>query len=315
MAKKPAPELQEASFDDDDISVDNDAAKIAYVLCVKNDARGRVYDADGNPIKDPEYPKRRNLLLRSSVNWPKDTKDPFTGKDRPKGRYLIRYYDGCTTLFIDDQPKDPTIMEPLIAGTRELHFNNGFLYIDEYDTMLKTYCDWASWNEGSKFRNKRVDAIFKLLDTEEMRRKEAVSMDRIEEALMLAKNAPVKQMRVHAKYLEVAEIDSQTMRALSDDAIRTEYRKAAMHNPEEFIKTYNDKSIHLKHWINMAVACGDLSFSLIPNRAVWAKIGKEICDTTGLTTNEGILNRLIELAKTEAGTEFRERLETVYGKR
>lgn len=307
-AKKPT------VFVDDDEEIIDDQGKIVYVLCTKNEARGRVYDVDGRPLKDPEYPRGRNLLLRSSVNW-KGEKDPFTGKDRPKGRYLIRYYDGCTSLFIDDQPKDPTIMEPLVAGTRKLSFEYGYLSIDEFDTMLKTYCDWASWNEGSPYKNRRVDSIFKLLDTETMRREESIKVDKIEEALALAKKAPVKHMRVHARYLEISEIDSQTMRALSDDAIRTEYRKAAMHNPDEFIKTFNDKSIHLKHWIGIAIASGELSTTIIPNRVVWAKVGVEVCDTTGLTTNEGILNKLIEFAKTEAGTEFRERLETLYNKR
>lgn len=310
MAKKPTVDLLNA---EDEVEVE-EGGNVVYVLCMKNETRGRVYDADGRPIKEPEYQKRKNLLLRSSVNWP-GGKDPFTDKDRRRGRYLIRYYDGCTTLFIDDQPKDPTIIEPLMAGTKELFFNYGFLMIDEYDTMLKTYCDWASWNEGSLFRNQRVNPIFKLLDNEVLRREEAANMDSIEEAFALAKKAHVKHMRVHAKYLEISDIDPQTMRALSDEAIRTEYRKAAMHNPAEFIKTYNDKSIHVKHWINLAVSSGDLSFTLIPNRVVWAKIGVEVCDTTGLTTNEGILNRLIELAKTESGAEFKERLEAVYGKR
>lgn len=308
--KKQTPDILDA---DEDVSID-DGGNVVYVLCMKNEIRGRVYDADGNPIKEPEYQKRKNLLLRSSMNWPGGI-DPFTGKERRKGRYLIRYYDGCTTLFIDDQPKDPTIIEPLVAGTKELFFNYGYLSIDEYDTMLKTYCDWASWNEGSPYRNNRVNAIFKLLDTEELRREEAANMDKVEEALLLAKKATVKHMRVHARYLEISDIDPQTMRALSDDAIRTEYRKAAMHNSADFIKSYNDKSIHLKHWINLAMASGDLSSTLIPNRVVWSKIGVEVCDTTGLMTNDGILNRLIELAKTEAGTEFRERLETLYGKR
>lgn len=301
------------TLDDEEI-IDEDLGKIVYVLCTKNEARGRVYDADGRPLKDPEYPRARNLLTRSSINW-RGEKDPFSGKDRPKGRYLLRFYDGCTTLFVDDQPKDPTILEPLMAGTRDLSFNNGYLSIDQYDTMLKTYCDWCSWNEVSPYRRTQVQPIFKLLDTEEMRREEAANMDKIMEAMVLAEKAPVKHMRVHARYLGVSEVDSQTMRALSDNAIRTEYRKAAMHDPSGFIKSYNDKSIHLKHWINLAVASGDLSFTIIPNRVVWSKIGVEVCDTTGLNNSDAILNRLIELAKTDSGAEFKDRLETMYGKR
>lgn len=308
MAKKNT----EVLFDDEDEIIE-DSGKVVYVLSIKNEARGRVYDADGNPIKDPEYTKCRNLLRRSSINWPGGT-DPFSQKPRPKGRYPIRYYDGCTTLFVDDQPKDPAVLEPLIAGTKELNFNYGYLTIDEYETILKTYCDWASWNEGSPYRVNRVDAIYKLLDSEEVRKAEAKKLDMMDEASSMAKKATVKHMRIHARFLKIPDIDEKTMRALSDEAIRTEYRKMAMHDPAGFIKTFNDKSIHIKHWIEKALASGELSTSVIPNRVVWAKRGVEVCDISGLQTTDGIMNKLIELAQTDAGTEFKEHLEAFYNK-
>ena len=304
--------VEAISFEEDDV-VQDEGGNIVYVLCVKNEARGRVYDVDGRPIKDPEYPKRRNLLLRSSINWP-GGEDPFSKKIRPRGRYLIRYYDGCTTLFIDSQPDAPQVLEPLIAGTREQHFIDGYLMVDSFDKMLKTYCDWASWNDGSPYRVQKVGAIFKLLDTEEMRRKEANDLDLVEKALEIAKKASVKHMRIHAKFLDVAEVDSQTMRALSDSAIRTEYRKAAMNNPKFFIETYNDKSMHIKHWIELAFANGELSSTQVPNRIVWTKRGIEVCDTSGLQTMDGIMNKLIELAQTDLGTEFKFALEALYNK-
>lgn len=313
MAKKNNEPQGEVLFVDDETYINDLDHKLAYVLCVKNEARGRVYDADGRPLKDPEYSKRRNLLMRSAINWP-GGKDPFTDKQRARGRYLIRYYDGCTTLFIDDQPKDPTTLEPLIAGTREFLFNDGFLFVDAADTMLLKYVDWASWNEGSPYRSRRTDAIYKLHDTEQMRKEEAEQMDKVEQALAIAKKAPVKHMRIHAKFLEIPEVDTQTSRPLSDEAIRTEYRKAAMHKPNEFIKTYNDKSIHLKHWITQALASGELSTTMIPNRAVWAKRGIEICDLSGLQSTEGILNKLIEFANSDMGSEFKEHLESLYNK-
>lgn len=311
MAKQKNPEIFSENNDGDVVM--DDAGKIVYVLILKNEKRGRVFDIDGNPVKDPEYQRRRNLLLRSSINW-RGGKDPFSGKERARGRYLIRYYDGCDTLFIDDQPKEPTILEPLMAGTRELHFINGKLFVDEYDTMLKTYCDWASWNADSPYRNPRVDAIFRLLDTEEERRAEAIKLDMVEEALALAKKATSKHMRVHARYLKIDDVDEQTMRPLSDDAIRVEYRKAAMHDPEGFVRSFNDKSIHLKQWIELALGSGELSTSLIPNRVVWAKKGSEVCDTSGLTSHEGVLNKLIEFAQTDRGSDFKQQLEALYNR-
>ncbi len=311
MSKKTNTPLFE---EDDDVLVDDNDHKVVYVLCLKNEARGRVYDADGRPLKDPEYPKRRNLLLRSTINWP-GGKDPYSGQDRPKGRYLIRYYDGCDTLFVDNQPKEPLILEPMMAGTRELHFINGFLYVDEYDTMLRTYCDWCSWNADSKFRNKQRDAIFRLLDSEEIRREESAKIDLMEQALVAAKTAKVKHMRIHAKFLNIPEVDENTNRVLSDDAIRTLYRQSAMHDPAGFMRTFNDKSIHLKYWIEKALASGELSTTLIPNRTVWAKKGADIgVDMSGIQTTEGIMNKLIEFAQTDAGMEFREILEALYNK-
>src|SRR5690348_6437199 len=127
-------------------------AKFTYVLSQKNEKRGMTYDAKNNPLPDPEYPRMRNILLRSSIIWPKDTLDPFSKKPRQARKHLIRYYDGCTTLFQDDQPKDKEQIEQLVRQTRDLYFQNGYLHIFGYDTMLKLYMDWASWNEESPFK-------------------------------------------------------------------------------------------------------------------------------------------------------------------
>mgnify|MGYP000939414983 CR=1 FL=1 len=284
--------------------------KFVYVLSLKNDVRGRVYDADGNPIKDPEYPARRNLLLRSSIAWPGGT-DPFSKKQRPAGKYFIRYYDSCTTLFVDDQPKDTETINQLVAATRELHFIKGFLEVYGYETILKNYLDWCSWNEESPYRITRVDAVFKLLDTDRMRKAEAAQMDEVEKALSLAKTATVKRMRVHARFLDIADVDLQTMQPLSDEAIRVEYRKAAMHMPEHFIRTYSDESLHIKVWVENSLAKGEISTTIVPNRAVWAKTGEVICDYSGIQTKEGILNKIIEFAQTEPGAEFKGKLEAL----
>lgn len=286
--------------------------KYVYVLANKNEERGRVYTEDGKPIPDPEFPPRRNLLMRSSIVWP-GGQDPFNPeKTRKRGKYPIRYYDGCTTLFIDDQPREKEVVEQLINSTRDLFFLNGHLEIYGYDVMLKTYVDWASWNSESPYRIETAMGIYKMLDAEKALMEESDKMDRIEMALGYAKAASEKKMRIHAKFLNIAEVDLKTGHPLSEKALRAEYRREAMRNHENFIKTFNDKTLDIKAYIEKALANGDISTTLIPNRAVWSKKGVEITDISGLKSNEGILNKLIEFSQTKEGAEFQDMLKAIY---
>ncbi len=286
-------------------------AKYTYVLAFKNEARGRVFDENGNKRGDAEYPTRRNVLLRSSIVWPKNTIDPFNpDKPRSAGRHLIRYYDGCTTLFVDDQPKEKEAIDQLIASTRQLYFVMGYLNIQGYDKMLKLFMDWASWNEGSPYRVMTIDPIFKMLDPEKSREEEAANIDDVEKALKLAGAADEKKMFIHAKFLDVPTIDEVTGNTLSPKALRAEYRKAAMNNTKRFLATYNDESMQFKYWIEKGITEGELSTTKIPNRASWARKGVVICDISGFTSYEAILNKLIEEAKTNE--EFATQLKALY---
>jgi len=285
--------------------------KYAYVLPEKNEKRNNVFDEKGRLRSEPDYKPRLNLLTRSSILWP-GGKDPFSQKDRPAGRYLIRYYDGCTTLFIDDQPKDKETIDQFVSNTRELYFLNGYLYCFGYDTMLKNYLDWCSWNENSPYRVPTIDVKFKAIDSERQSKIEAENIDKMEEALLLAKKATVKKMRMHCKFLGVAMEDYVTNIALSDDALRTAYRKEAQANPKVFVDTFNDDSIQMVSWVETAIETGEISTSIIPSKAVWAKKGAEICDMSGIKSKEGIVNKLVELSKTTEGEEFAAQLKAIY---
>jgi len=282
-----------------------------YVLAAKNEHRGMVFDDKNRPRPDNEYPRQRNVLMRSSIIWPKDAKDPFVAdKIRTKGRYLIRYYDGCSTLFVDDQPKDKEHIEQLARSTREQYFINGYWYVNDYDTMLKTYADWCSWNENSPYRVPSIDPIFKLLDIETEKKAEAEDLDAMEKALELAKKADKKKMLVHAKFLDVPTIHYITSQPLSEASVRTEYRKAAQSNPKHFIKTYNDKTLSVRFWIEKLLENGEISTTVVPNNAAWSKKGVVICDISGLKDKQLILNKLIEFSQTDEGKEFSEHLKS-----
>ncbi len=286
--------------------------KSVYVLAEKNERRGRVYDEMGMPRGEAEYKPRRNLLLRSSIVWPRNTKDPFSGKDRSAGRHLIRYYDGCTTLFVDDQPKDKETIDQLVANTREMVFLHGYLSVYGYETLLKNYMDWCSYNGDSPYKIPTTETIFILLDSEKASKVEEAQLELVEQAMELAKKATEKKMLVHARYLGIPFEDMKSGNHLSPTAIRTAYRKVAMDNPSGFIKSYNDKSIQTSTYIQTAMETGAISTTLIPNKAVWSQGGSEICDISGIKSQEGILNKLIEFSQTEEGGGFDDQLRALY---
>lgn len=285
--------------------------RYAYVLAQENEARGKVFDENGNKRDEVKYKPYLNLLTRSSIVWP-GGKDPFSGKERAKGRHQIRYYDGCTTLFVDDQPREKDIIEQLLSASRQLTFDFGYLFVYGYDTLLKVYMDWCSYNEESPYRIPNFKAIFKSVNTEKESLKEAALLELEDEARELAKNAPIKKMRIHAKYLGVPDTDQITMQPLTDTAIRVEYRKAAKSNPDHFKKTYNDKTIEINTWVMDALNTGQISTDLIPNSAVWTKGGSVICGTDGLKDRTLVAEKIVEFTQTESGSDTLAQLKALY---
>jgi hypothetical protein len=303
--------LKEAISKEQNVTMDDINTKFMYVLHQKNEKRGKIYDEAGNPRGEPEYKPRRNLLLRSSILWPGGI-DPFSGKQRAKGKHIIRYYDGCTTLFIDDQPKDKETIDQLVSNTREMVFQNGYLSVYGYETLLKNYMDWCSYNVDSPYRVPTVEIIFMLLDSEKSAKMEAEQLELVEQAMELSKKATEKKMLVHAKYLGIPFEDMKSGNQLSPSAIRTAYRKYAMDNPSGFIYSYNDKSIQTATYIQTALETGVISTTLFPNKAVWSDSKAEICDISGIKSQDGIINRLIEFSQTQEGGSFDDQLRALY---
>ena len=178
--------------------------------------------------------------------------------------------------------------------------------------MLKTYADWASWNGESPYRVPQVDIQYIPVDSEKQTKLEEEKLDAMEEALSLAKKADARKMKSHAKYLGVSFVDNVTGLPLTDTAIRTLYRKKAQEDPSHFKNTFNDESVQITNWIETALETGEISTSLIPNRAVWSKKGVEICDLSGLKTKEAYVNKLVEVATLQESGEFKDQLKALY---
>ncbi len=257
---------------------------------------------DENP--DREYPV---IDMREKRNMPKKKHKPFRNMVLTsqivwgKSRTIIRYYDGCETIFASDQPKDKDAIDQYIKQTAPRNFLNGLIGIHADEKMLLVYALACSWNAHSPYKTRTSDSVFVARD-ENMRAISAGNeIDRQEKALTLAKEATKKKMRIHANYLQIATVDWDSGNEYTDDAIRAEYRKYALQNPKTFIDSYNDSSLELKYNIDKALEQGVIKFD--NNKITW-KTGTVIGDSGGMRSHEGISAELMKISQTVEGEEF-----------
>jgi hypothetical protein len=259
-----------------------------------------VVDARTNRvIPQRKFKPFQNIVLSSQIVWNKQRRN-------------IRYYDGCESIFVDEQPKDKEQIDQLIKQTKKHNFNDGKFGVFGYEKMLLLYLNICSWNIDSPFRTKSADGLFKNVNAEKVATIEASRLDLTEQALKLAKEASDVKMRIHASYLGVPTMDWDSGNELTEKEIRTEYRKEALANPDNFIKSYTDKSLEVKYFVSKALEQGLISNQANPNKVAWSKSGTVICDISGLKSNEAIVEKLVEFSQLAEGEEFVIQLKSIY---
>jgi hypothetical protein len=243
------------------------------------------------PIK--KFKPWHNLVLTSQIVW--------------KGnRRMIRYYDGCTTIFVDKQPKEREMIDSLIAQTNK----NRFILIDGKvgfygdDRMALLYLNICSWNAESLFRTRTSDAIFMSVNADKIATAESAKLDKTETALEMARTATGTRMLIHAAYLGIPTMDWDSGNERTEGEIRTDYRKEALRDSEHFISSYGNKAIEIRYYIDKALEKGTITNRLNPNKVCWNSSGREILDTSGLKSNEAIGQKLFEFSQTSEGEEF-----------
>lgn len=275
--------------------------KYMFELVSKNPERELpVIDmVNKRPIRHIEYKPVQNIVLTSQVVW--------NGQRR-----MVRYYDGCSSIFVDEQPKDKDQIEQLIKQTNKQKYR--FLmgkfgcYGDE--RMLLLYLFICSWNGESEFRTRTADSIFISSNKEKQATIESNKLDQQEKALRLAKDASDAKMMIHANFLGIMVTDIDSGNDLSPKEIRTEYRKKALSDSDNFINSYSDKAIEMKYHIDKALIQGLIKAN--GNKAIWSKSGLEICDISGLRSNEAISEKLVEVSQLETGEEFAIQIMAIY---
>lgn len=273
--------------------------KYVFQLAEENPEREQaVWNMRTNrPAERLKFKPYRNIVMTSQIIW--------------KGqRRMIRYYDGCDTIFVDKQPKDKETIDQFIRQSKKYAFLDGKTAYFGDERMLLLYLNICSWNVDSPFRTKTADGIFMATNQEKIATQEAIKLDQTEKALELAKSASENKMRIHANYLGIALIDFDSGNDLTEKEIRTEYRKEALRNSAVFIETFGNKSIEAKYFIDKALGDGTISNKLNPNKAAW-KSGTIICDVSGLKSHDAISQKLFEFSQTEEGGEFLIQLKAV----
>lgn len=243
----------------------------------------------------------QNIVLTSQIVW--------NGQRR-----MLRYYDGCTSIFQDKQPRDKETIDQLIANTSrdkyKLLEGKFGCYGDERQLLL--YLNICSWNGESPFKTKSSSTVFVPSNADKRLTVESARLDEMEEALKYAREATETKMRIHANYLGISDIDFDSGNELSDKELRTEYRKEAARDAKRFIETYGNKSIEVKYYIDKALEKGIITNKFNPNKATWGtKNNAVICDISGLKSNEAIAQALFEFSQTEEGEEFLIQLKAV----
>lgn len=233
----------------------------------------------------------QNIVFTSQIVW--------EGKRR-----MLRYYDGCDTIFADLQPKEKDVIDQFIKQTTRRNFIDGKFGCFGEEYWLLMYMNICSWNTDSPFRTRTASSIFKSVNGERIATVESSKLDQTEKALQLAKEATEVKMRIHADYLGISTIDFDSNNELTEKEIRTAYRKEALRNSDYFIESYGNKSIEVKYYIDQALQKGLINNKFNANKATWGSSNTEICDISGLKSPEAIAQRLFEFSQSEDGQEF-----------
>lgn len=286
--------------------------KYMFELAVKNPERELpVIDmVTKKPLQHREYNPFRNIVFTSQIVW--NGKGFLSQAMWTGGRRTIRYYDGCESIFVDEQPKDKEVIDQVIKQTRSRNFLNGKFGCYGDERMLLIYLNICSWNGESEFKTRTSDTVFVPSNKDKLISSESDRLDRQEQALQLAKDATETKMLIHANFLGISAIDSDSGNELTALEIRTKYRKMALMESAHFIESYGNKAIEIKYYIDKALEQGLISNKFNPNKATWSRSNSEICDISGLRTYEAISEKLLEFSQLEEGAEFMVQLKALY---
>jgi hypothetical protein len=244
------------------------------------------------PVPHKPFNPYRNIVMTAQIIW----------KGQRRG---VRYYDGCDSIFIDEQPKDKDVIIQYINQTPRRAFIDGKFGVYGDERMLILFLLISSFNIESEFRTRTADAIYRPCNSDKKATIESEKLDLTERALELSKEASMTKIMIHADYLGIPLTDFDSGNALTEKEIRTAYRLEALRNAKNFLESYGNKALEIKYFIKKAIGQGLIDTTTNPNKALWKSSSREICDISGLKSFAAISERLFEHSQLEEGEEFK----------
>lgn len=251
------------------------------------------------PEPQKSFKPYRNIVMTSMIIW----------KGQRRG---VRYYDGCDSIFQDEQPKDKDTIDQFIRQTDRRAFIDGKWGCHGDERMLLLFMYVSSFNQESEFRTRTANIIYKPSNSEKKAVVEEEKLDLAERALETAKNALLSKIMVHADYLGIPLKDFDSDNELTEREIRTAYRKEALREPKGFLESYGNRALETKYFIKKALASGLIDCTTNPNVAAWKSSGRKITDINGLRSAAAICDRLFEHSQVEDGEEFKIQLHSLF---
>lgn len=247
---------------------------IIYRLIERNQYGGmRVNDNPQIRSDTPPYPPYKRFPNTDIISW------NFGTEEKPDwGERAIRYLPGYQSIFVDEQEANgKEIPEQVLANAPRFEIIDGEIRVRVNEKTKIQFLDYCNRNEDSPYRTGKTIPIFKRYSEEREIDDKAKMQELVEAALEKAFSASDEQIAFHAKYLGIRMIDAATNASRTLKAIKTDYRQAAIDNPKEFIRTFDDPDLKLKYLIEKAVDDNVISLTLIPGKAVWTGSKEEIC--------------------------------------
>lgn len=243
------------------------------------------------PAGQPKFRPYQNIVMTSQVIW----------KGQRRG---VRYYDGCGSIFIDEQPQDKDDIEAYIKQTPRQQFIDGKFGCYGYERMLLLFLYISSFNGESEFRTRSANIVYKPCNSDKKATAESEKLDQAEQALELAKKATYAKILVHADYLGIPLKDFDSDNDLTEKEVRTAYRMEALRNSKVFLESYGNKKLETKYFIKKALSMGLIDYTTTPNKTFWHSSGREIKDISGMKSFSAVLESLFEYSQLEEGQEF-----------
>ena len=214
----------------------------------------------------------------------------------------IRYIDGYSSIFVDEQEVNGPVPDSVINSSKNIiTFEFGHLTVPSWNKTLYQFLLLSNQCEQNTNKTRQTKNVYKLVNL-------GVSDENIVElgkkkdlAYDLARNASIEDMIPHAKFLGIPFIHATTGEERDYDAIREDYKAMALSSPENFLLFANNPRIKTIYIIEQAIKQNLITTDLVKNQLHWVATKQLI---TELNPSIKPVEAIADFAATEEGVGF-----------